>query len=389
MRGELRGGPRGERRGGYRVVCATESARARREFIEFPKRLYRGHRLWVPMFDTDMRLLLSRKHPFFLHSPGEFFLLERAGETVGRCMVADNRRYNEHHGTSFAFFDFFDCIDDERGAAALFDHVGSWAAARGLDGLCGPMLSGGSCGAGVLVQGFEYPAAMTMMRYNYPYYQRLLEGCGFQKYVDLNSLSVPPERMALPERIERLAQRVLERGRFKILAMSSRRDLRRVAPRLKELYGRTLSHHLEDYPLTPQELDQVEKDLLAVADPGLVTILTYDGQIVGYAFGFADVSPALRSNRGRLGPLCILRLLRGIRSARKILFNGLGILPEYQKLGGNAVMYDRMARVVRERGFEEIEMVQISEQTDLMLRDASSLGGKPFKVHRMYHKTLR
>ncbi len=372
----------------YTLVRAGDSRGGRREFVDFPKRLYRGDACWVPMFDMDVRLLLRRKHPFFLHSQGEFFLLKRGAETVARSMVVENTRYNAHHGTRFAFFDLFDSVDDDAVASALFGHLEAWARSRGLKALCGPMLSGGTYGAGILVEGFEHRPAMTMMRYNHPYYRRLLESCGFEKYVDLRSLSIPPEQLALPDRIGHLADHVLKRGRFAILDLQSKRDIRHVADQIKALYGGTLTHHLEDYPLTPEELDQVEKDLLAIADPELVTILTYDGGIVGYAFGFADVSTALQVNRGRVGPVGILRLLRGMKKTRKILFNGMGILPAYQKLGGNAVMYRRMSEVVERRGFTEVEMVQISEQTEPMLRDAGSLGAKPFQVHRMYRKNL-
>ena len=46
-----------------------------------------------------------------------------------------------------------------------------------------------------------------------------------------------------------------------------------------------------------------KKDLLLIADPRLVKILAYDGQIVGYLFGFHDLSRALQKNAGRLGPI--------------------------------------------------------------------------------------
>jgi hypothetical protein len=77
---------------------------------------------------------------------------------------------------------------------------------RGCDAVVGPMLTGGASGAGILVEGFEQQPAMTMMRYNYPYYRTLLESYGFKKYVDLHSFSVPPEHFVLPERISRLAE---------------------------------------------------------------------------------------------------------------------------------------------------------------------------------------
>jgi len=400
-------GPDNNSAGTVEIVPVADDRRLQREFIEFPKRLYRNDPYYVPAFDIDVRALLRKKHPFFQHSRGEFFLLRRGEgpqdrfsgrrsphtvvrriQTVGRFLITDHTRYNEYHGTSFAFFDYLDLIDDPAVAAVAVTEMERWARERGLTGLAGPMLSGGAGGAGILVDGFDLPPAMTMMRYNHPYYRRLLEEAGFTKRVDLLSFSVDPAAMHLPDRVERLARIVLKRGHFEVLRFTKKRQIRRVVDQVKQLYAATFSHHLEDYPLTPAELDQVEKELLTVIDPRLVTLLAYDGRIVGFAFGFADLSVALRRNAGVLGPVAIARILLGMRRTRKILFNGLGILPEYHGLGGNALLYRELARIVDDGGFTDVEMVQISEQTAMMLRDAGTLGGRPAKVHRLYQKTL-
>lgn len=372
----------------YEIISVKGKSPEEKAFVQFPKELYRGQEHYVPFFDMDMRMLIRGKHPFFLHSEGEFLLLRKEGRTAARCLVTENRRYNDFHGTRFAFFDFFDSIDDQEAANALFDYCSAWTRERGLSALTGPMLSGGASGAGILIEGFNHPSAMTMMRYNYPYYRALLEGAGFTKYVDLNSFSIPPDHFQLPERIARLAENVLKRGRFSVIRFRSKREIQAVAEEIKSLYAGTLSHHLEDYPLSPEELEQVKKDLLTVADPELLSLLAYDGKIIGYAFGFADISPTLVRNGGRLGPAEIFRLLRAFKKSGRILFNGIGILPEYQRLGGNALLYRELERMVKERGFREVEMVQISEKTELMISDAGSLGAAPFKIHRMYTKEL-
>lgn len=368
----------------YRLLTVPRSGSLMREFIDFPKRLYRDSDYYIPMFDLDMRGLLKKKHPFFLHSEGEFFLLQKNGDTVARALVAENTRYNKFHKTNFAFFDFFDIVDDQETSNCLFGHLVDWTRRRGLNALVGPMLSGGANGAGILVQGFEYTPAMTMMRYNYPYYRTLLENTGFTKYVDLHSFSVPPDHFTLSERISRIADMVLRRGRFSVMRFKTKGEIKKVVEEIKNLYSTTLNHHLEDYPLSDEELDQVKKDLLTIVDPDLITLLTYDGKIIGYVFGFADISRTLHINKGKLGPLAIIRILKALKKADKILFNGMGILPEYQRLGGNALLYRELEHMVSKRRFKEAEMVQISEKTDLMISDAENLGAKPIKIHRMY-----
>ena len=85
-------------------VNVVASPRARREFIEFPHRLYRGTPQWVPWFRTDMRRLLARRHPYFEHSQAEFFLVRRQGRVVARSAVLENTRYNAHQKSRMAHF---------------------------------------------------------------------------------------------------------------------------------------------------------------------------------------------------------------------------------------------------------------------------------------------
>jgi hypothetical protein len=136
--------------------------------------------------------------------------------------------------------------------------------------------------------------------------------------------------------------------------------------------------------LSEAELAQVTKDLLLIADPNLVKILAYDGQIVGYLFAFRDLSAALQRNAGRLGPIELLRLLKALRSGDELLINGMGILPQYQRLGGNALLYHELAETVAGSGFRSAELVQVSERTELMLRDIRTLGGRVCKTHRLF-----
>jgi len=300
--------------------------------------------------------------------------------------VTSNPTYIPQHRTPCAHFSFLALEEDAEAAAALLGRLGQWARAQGLELLRGPMLLGGVSGSGVLVQGFERRAAMTMMPYNHPYYPRLLEALGFRKHVDLYSMDLPPESFRLPERVRTAARHVLARGRFRVLAFRSKAALRKVAAPRAALYNQTLADHLEDYPLSEQELAQVKKDLLLVADPRLVKILTYDGRIVGYLFGFPDLSPALQKGGGRLGPLSLLRLLAAMRANDELLVNGMGILPEYQRLGGNALLYHELERSAGGGAFRRAELVQVSERTELMLRDVQTLGARVCKVHRLYEK---
>ena len=76
-----------------------------------------------------------------------------------------------------------------------------------METLVGPKGFGALDGYGMLVEGFEFRPAMTMMNYNPPYYPRFLERLGFEKEVDFVSCYLHRDRFRLPERVHRVAER--------------------------------------------------------------------------------------------------------------------------------------------------------------------------------------
>src|SRR6185503_12289813 len=181
-----------------------------KRFVELPYRLYKDCPQWVPPLYVDAYLPLNRKkHPFFEHSEADFFIALRDGEVVGRISAAINQPFNEYHDVRKAHFYAFEAINDLEVARALFEAATDWAKSRGMDTLIGPKGLSPFDGYGILVEGFEHRQMMTMMNYNFAYYPKLLEALGFEKEVDFVCCYLPAESFKMPERVERIAKRVL------------------------------------------------------------------------------------------------------------------------------------------------------------------------------------
>ena len=67
----------------------------------------------------------------------------------------------------------------------------------------------------------------------------------------------------------------------------------------------------------------------------------------------------------------------------------MGILPEYQGMGGNALLYYEMGRsVLGFNQFSQVEMTQVAETALKMRADLKNLNGVEYKNHRVYRKTI-
>ncbi len=360
-----------------------------RRFIKVPFRLYKQHPQWVPPIRSDVALMLNRKkHPFYEHSTADFFIAVRDGQDIGRIAALENCNYNKHHDVRTAQFYLFDCEDDSEAAAALFQRVFEWARAHNLDTLVGPKGFSAFDGYGLLQEGFEHRQMMNMMNYNYPYYLRLVDEAGFEKEVDFVSHFVIPEDLRLPERLYRIAERAKRHHRLEVIRFKTKRELRQWAGKIGQAYNNAFVKNWEYVPLTEREISFVVDTIMLVANPKLIKIIAQDGNVVGFAFGWPDVSAAMQRCKGRLFPFGIADLLLEMRRTSRISGNGVGILPEFQGRGGNALLYSEMERTVGEFGFKYYEMTQIAETAVQMRKDLETLGGKPYKNHRVYRKPL-
>lgn len=368
----------------------TGDKRQVRRFVEFYYNLYADCPQWVPPLYLDAYLPLNRKkHPFFEHSEADFFLAVRGGQVVGRVCAGENKPFNQYHRTKKAQFYFFDAIDDPEVARALFEAVFSWARARGLDTVVGPKGLSPFDGYGVLVDGFDRRQMMTMMNYNYPYYRGLLEGLDFRKEVDFVSCYLPSEAFRIPERVERIARHVVERGQLWVKHFRSKRELVSWAQRIGETYNKTFINNWEYYPFTQGDIDYAVKNVFMVADHRLIKLIMSGEEIVGFLFAFPDASAALQRSRGRLFPFGIFDILREMKRTDTVSGNGMGVLPEFQGRGGNALLYYEMGKTMLAfKQFEHVEMTQVAETTRQMRADLKNLNGVEYKNHRVYRRKV-
>jgi hypothetical protein len=368
----------------------TENKKQVRRFVELPFRIYANCPQWVPPLNVDAYNQLNRKkHPFHEHSDMEFFLAVRNGRDVGRIAAIENKPYNKYHNKKTANFFLFECEDDMDAATALFDSVSGWAKARGLDAVIGPKGMGPLDGYGTLVFGFEHRQTMTMLNYNHAYYPRLIEAQGFVKEVDFVSCYLPADKFQMPERVKKIAERVMQRGHLEIKTFKSKKELLAWADRIGTAYNNAFVNNWEYYPLTQREIDFVVENIMTIADYRLIKIITHGEDVVGFLFAFHDVSAAMQRAKGRLFPFGLIDILLELRRTDTVAVNGMGILPEHQGHGGNALLYYAMGNTLLNfKQFRNVEMTQVAETTEQMRADLKNLNGVEYKNNRVYRKEI-
>ena len=368
------------------TVETVGSRKALREFIYLPRTLYSGDPLWSPPIWLEERQTFTVRNPLLAYSDYVLFLARDDGKAAGRILAYVDHNFNDYYRSKIGMFGSFESIRRSEIAAALFREAEKWLAARGMDTIRGPINPVEECW-GSLYRGFDRPATF-LMPYNPPYYNDFLEDLGYEKVKDLLAFEGDAQKgYRIPERFIRFRQKMRARRPDIRIRQIDMKHLLRDAEAIVNISNRAIR---DNWGWTPYGLEQLRatfKKLKPIADPDAIWIVEDSARPVGFCLGFPDINIILRKIGGRVFPLGFLTLLRMRRRLRDFRLFGLAVLPEYQGMGLDVLLYMSLYEALAPRGVR-MEASYILEDNPSMINALKKLGLKQTKIYRVYEKAL-
>lgn len=326
-------------------------------FVKFPFSLYNGNANYVPpLMEFELSTFLKDKNPAYEHSQAKFWVVKKDGEIAGRIAgIALDQELKEKSLVRFGWLDF---IDDPSVSLLLFDTAMQWAQEIGATSIHGPMGFTDLDFEGLLVSGFDELATQAAI-YNYPYYQQHLENLGFEKAVDWVEVrsAVPPE---VPRRIKRAASLVNSRFKLEVKKFTRSKDMLKYAPGVFEVLNEAYSDLYGYFPLTAKQIKYYVDQYFGFVRKEFVTIIVdKDDEVVAMAITVPSLSKALQKARGKLYPLGFLHVLKAFYSNKHVDLFLIGVKPEYQKLGANALIFNELTKTYIEKGVKYVSTGQM------------------------------
>ena len=318
-------------------IVEVLTKKQRKEFVEYPLRLYKGNEWFVPPLYGDEMKIFTDKNTYAKVSKSVFYLAVRDGVTVGRIQGILQCQFNEIHNAKQVRFTRFDVENNQETANALFKAVEDWARQQGMEEIVGPLGYSDLEREGLLIEGFDYLSTFEE-QYNYPYYQSLIENCGFVKDVDWieSRLFSTPQQ---DERLVALAKRALTRNNLRVVSdgMPKGKFLKKYAKGIftlldecyKELYGFV--------PYTPEMIKEILNQFKLIINMKYVrAICNENDEVVAFGCCIPGIGKAVQKTGGRLTPGCLIRLLKAVAKPESIDLALVGIMPRYRNSGLSA-----------------------------------------------------
>lgn len=339
-------------------IKKVETNKDLRTFSKFANKLYKGSAFYVPTMPVDERNTLDKKkNAAFEFCDADYFLAYKDGKLVGRVAAILNPKANMAWKTKQVRFGWIDFIDDYEVSEALINQVIAWGRERGMEHIAGPLGFTDFDPEGMLVEGFDRLGTMAML-YNHPYYMVHMEKLGMVKEVDWLEFRITiPE--VLPEKFVKMSEIVKQRYNLKVRKLTHR-DIKR------ENYGQKFFNlinecycNLYGYSLlSEKQIDQYVKFYLSVLDLRMASFVENEqGELIAAGVAMPSLSEALQKCGGNLFPTGWWHLIKNmyIRKPDTLDLLLVGVRPDYQSKGVNAMIFTDLFQVYKDMGFKYAE----------------------------------
>ena len=367
-------------------IIPVQTATQRRRFVTFPWQIYQHDPLWVPpLIPERLKTIDPAQGGFFKRGVAEFFIAVKDGRPAGTICCADDKETNTARGMKDCMIGFFECIDDQDVAKALFDHARQWARTHGLETLYGPFNLDYEDGYGVLLEGRDRPPVI-LCGHTPPYYQGFFEQYSFQPARGDNlAYEITPSMAAAElERLGRLAERLRRHKWIKIRSA----DLNHWDQEVERVYillNKALAHLSDFIPWPREGLQASLEQFRQIVDPELVLFAEVDGEAVGWFPGIPNINETLIHANGLRYPWDYLRLLAHMRRQPKCLaIKSVLVLPEYWDTGVAVLLFDEMAKRAIPKGYTWFDLSLTSDDNPYTPTLADRAGAKLYKRYRVY-----
>lgn len=370
-------------------IQEVDSKEKLRQFIYLPAKIHTDHHNWVPpIYSDDFNYFNPKKNKSFESCDYIMLLAYRGNEPVGRIMGLVHKVYNYNHNEKNARFSFFESINSEVVAKALFDAIEAWALAKGMEKLVGPLAFSDKDPQGFLIEGYDEPAVIAS-NCNFPYQTHLIERNEFSKEIDLvvYQIKIPNP---LPDFYLRIYERATKQNPdLKVLEFNSRRKVRPFIHPVLNLLNETFTEIYGFTPFTKDEMDEFANRYLFLINPHFIKIIVdSNNKVIAFVIGMSHIGEGIKKAKGYLFPFGIFRILAAGKKSKQLNLLLGGIDPAYRGKGLDVVMGVKMLQSAVSEGKNTIDSHLELESNVKVRAEMEKLGGVVYKRFRIFGKPL-
>lgn len=374
-------------------IIEVKTPNDKKEFIDFPKRLYKEDSYWVCPLDAHIESLFDPELNYlFKHGEAvRWILKDDIGKTIGRIAAFIDRVRSSVSDQPTGGIGFFEVTDNRGAAFALFDAGKIWLADRGMEAMDGPVNFGGNDNNwGLLVEGFMQQG--FGMPYNKEYYKSFFEEYGFRNYFEQYSyhrvVRGPDNKIeSFPPRIMKIAEWLSKRPGYTFRHFEFR-EKKKFIKDLVEVYNSAWAVFKKDFaPLDPDFIETTFRKTKPIIEEDLIWFAYFNDKPIAFFILLPDVNQILKHLNGRLHLWNMLRFIYYKMSHKMTRMRAVvgGVNPAYQNSGVESAIFIHLYEVFKRKPwYNELELSWVGDFNPRMIAIYEALGAQKAKTHITY-----
>ena len=358
-----------------------------RQWIDFPKHLYKNNRNWVCPLDVDIEEVFDPQKNELLADGEAIRWIARnpEGEIVGRIAAFYNREKSKLEEQPTGGCGFFESIDDQQVANMLFEAARIWLSARGMEAMDGPINFGQRRDWwGCLVEGFEFQP-LYKNPYNPPYYKELFENYGFQNYFNQHSFIWRVNASEANKQIFARAEHLYNTPGYHVEHIDMN-NLEDAAENFRIIYNKAWALFSGVKPMTKEEAQQLMQTMRPIIDPNIIFFAYFNEEPIGFFITVPDLNRLIGKFNGKFGLWQKLRLMWDLK-VRKSCDRVFGITPEFHGKGVESAIMVKYWQYIEQakNPYKSMELAWIGDFNPVMNRMIERyVCAERHKVHTTY-----
>ena len=363
-------------------VKEVKTRNQKKQFVNLPNKMYKNNLYFVPALSYDELKLFNPKNPVFEDSEAKFFLAYKNKKVVGRIAVILQKSYNKKTGEKRVRFSRFDSIDDKNVAKALFGAVEDYSKSKGMEIVHGPLGFNDLDREALLIDGFDHLSTYEE-QYNFPYYQPLIENCGYEKEIDYVEYKIFPIKQR-DERIDRIANAVMKKHNLHFGSAKNKKEyIEKYKDGIFDVVEKVYSPLFGTVPFTEKIKEQIISQFKLFLNINyMVTVCDENEKVVAFGFAIPSVSKVLQKTKGKIFHPHIFSIIKAIKKPEVLDLALTGVLPEYRAKGVNALILQFMMAQLATKNLKYLE-------TNLNLEDNALIQNQWKNFPNINHKKRR
>ena len=370
-------------------IIEVKTKKEQKEFVNFPLKLYKDNPYFVPPLYVDEMKMFKPNYVYCDQAKAVYYNAYKDGVMVGRISGILQRASNEKWNQKRVRFTRFDAIDDQAVATMLFNKVEEWARENEMTEVVGPLGFSDLEREGLLIEGFDQMSTFEE-QYNYPYYQKLIENCGYEKEVDWVESKLR-NKDVIDERLARVSSYMMKKNNLRFAEFKSTKQF---LAKYKDSFFEVLDETYKDLYGTIPFTEEMKKMMIAnfklIIDIKYVAaIVDENDNLVCFGLCFPSIGEAVKKSNGHLTPLAIIRILRALKHPKVLDLALIGVLPKYQMKGISTALIVEIIKMLQKPELEYAE-TNLNLETNYNIQNQwKNFDAKQHKRRRCFIKTIK